>query len=425
MVERFLPKYTTEHARTSTQTNTTSKPVSIFAVVNKVYYVYTEDESGKSVKIPGTIEVSPIGSGYQSAIITAYPLDEYNLTMPLPNEIVEVFMHLNPKFYRRPSVSATINYSGFNIDGSSPDNITPIQSKADYKNQLVTKTGASSKERKFGDTFTPSDNVHRLKIYDGDTIIQSRFGQSIRFSGYNNVEGKEHPTIIIRNKESADSANKPLSHTTEEDINKDGSTLLIGSGKYTSNFLPGTVNNGKSNFKLKVYEPQKSRNAYNFSSNKTKYGFEEYPRKLDGNQIIITSDRLIFSSRLNEIIFWSKGQYGVITDSVASIDAEKGINLISHNGDIDLEGNNINFNTKNGTLNLGTGKGKTLTPTVDGKALVELLGKVIDEMENLCLGGVLTPSGPASGINPANKARLANIRNTLTSLLSQTVWIAK
>ena len=47
-----------------------------------------------------------------------------------------------------------------------------------------------------------------LKLFEGDTIIQSRFGQSIRFSGYNNSERKLHPSIIIRNRENNNSQNE-------------------------------------------------------------------------------------------------------------------------------------------------------------------------------------------------------------------------
>ena len=38
-------------------------------------------------------------------------------------------------------------------------------------------------------------------------MVQSRFGQSIRFSGYNNEE-KNYPSIIIRNRENNVSQNE-------------------------------------------------------------------------------------------------------------------------------------------------------------------------------------------------------------------------
>ena len=52
-------------------------------------------------------------------------------------------------------------------------------------------------------TLTIDEKIHKLKLYEGDTILESRFGdQSIRFSGYNNDDNTFSPTIIIRNRES-------------------------------------------------------------------------------------------------------------------------------------------------------------------------------------------------------------------------------
>jgi hypothetical protein len=128
------------------------------------------------------------------------------------------------------------------------------------------------------------------------------------------------------------------------------------------------------------------------------------------------------------MIFWSKGWYGIVSDSAVSIDAAKGFTLVSHNGDVDIEAKEkrINFNIgKSGTINIGSGEGKVLTPVVDGKALVMLLGKLVDEIQNLGLAGIITPAGPSTGLNPASVAALSNIRNQLSSLLSKTVYVAK
>ena len=83
-----------------------------------------------------------------------------------------------------------------------------------------------------------SDSIHPLKLFEGDTLLQSRFGQSIRFSGYNNSE-KLHPSIIIRNRENNNSQNEleKGSHT-EEDINKDGSIISLTSGEFKLDFQP-------------------------------------------------------------------------------------------------------------------------------------------------------------------------------------------
>jgi hypothetical protein len=55
----------------------------------------------------------------------------------------------------------------------------------------------------------------------------------------------------------------------------------------------------------------------------------QYPT-LDGEQIIIQSDRLIFSSRYGEQFHYSKKRYGIVTDSEFTVDAHDQIVLTTH-----------------------------------------------------------------------------------------------
>jgi len=85
---------------------------------------------------------------------------------------------------------------------------------------------------------------------------------------------------------------------TEEDINRDGSTIALTSGKYKLTFQPGIVDDGGStNFETKPKH------------------FEKYPSELTGlDQILINTERLILSAKAGEMIFYSKGNYGFISD---------------------------------------------------------------------------------------------------------------
>jgi len=49
--------------------------------------------------------------------------------------------------------------------------------------------------------------------------------------------------------------------------------------------------------------------------------------KLDGDQIVINSDRLVFSSKANEMLFFSKKKIGMTTDSEITIDAAERITI--------------------------------------------------------------------------------------------------
>jgi hypothetical protein len=84
---------------------------------------------------------------------------------------------------------------------------------------------------------------------------------------------------------------------TLENVNKDGSSIQITSGKTTSKFVSV------------VEKPMIS---------------GKWPVKvsaLNGDQIVINSDRLVFSSKVNEMLFFSKKRIGMTTDSELHLDS--------------------------------------------------------------------------------------------------------
>lgn len=248
----------------------------------------------------------------------------------------------------------------------------------------------------FGNYFKFQPNLHKLKLYEGDTLIQSRFGQSIRFSGYNNSENSISPTIIIRNKENSLSLNKGEGQVTEEDINRDGSIIVLGSGDYLLPFQPGVSDgSGRSDFETKPTS------------------FKKYPNKLIGNQMLLNSDRIILSARTGEFILYSKKNYGFISDGAMSIDNQLGID-INVGGDINIttNDNDFNINSGNGQIKLGN---SDLEPIVKGDTLVKLLEDLIEEIGKQVF---LTPSGP-SGVGPTNIPKIKTIGRKLKTTLSK------
>jgi hypothetical protein len=65
-----------------------------------------------------------------------------------------------------------------------------------------------------------------------------------------------------------------------------------------------------------------------------------------------------------------------------------------------------------------------MQPAVKGETLKNILLEIITEMENLKAGGLLTPAGPVSGMNPAMASKLKEIKSKLGSILSKKVDIA-
>jgi hypothetical protein len=336
----------------------------------------------------------------------AIPFDKNFKTLPIRNESIEIYTGTTGEFYYK-----RIGTEPTPITITDPKQISklfkakPLKTnlQRDYKKMLRTKivrgdTNSTNEYDGYGDYFNQELGIHKLKLYEGDSLIESRFGQSIRFSGYNNRENKFSPTIIIRNNENNESKKKNLKNTTEEDINRDSGVIVLSSDQHQLNFQPGSIDDkGKSDFTTK---PE---------------SFENYPTKLIGDQILISSGRLIFSARNSEMIFYSKKNYGFISDGNLSIDNKLGID-ISVNDTINIvtNGRDINMLSGNGSIFLGS-KENGLEPLVKGTSLVRLLGELID---TIVAQQYLTPSGPTK-IGPENVADFGAIKGKLNSILSK------
>ena len=224
--------------------------------------------------------------------------------------------------------------------------------------------------KQYGDYFEADEKIHRLKLYEGDTLLESRFGQSIRFSGYNNDDNTFSPTVIIRNRESDPSReaqgvyqSQKIGGLTEEDLNRDGSIIAMGSRDKQFDFIPGTVDDkGTSDFETMPDT------------------FKEYPSAddLKGDQILISSGRLIFSSKTSEMIFYSRGNYGFISDGYMSIDNRGGIDVtVGDNINFNMNDNDYSILSGQGRINLGDGAEEQM---VRGNVLVEVLSDLLTEL---------------------------------------------
>ena len=332
----------------------------------------------------------------------AFPIDKNFKNTPVRNETVEIFDGGGGQlFYRRlglelsPNINANDSHISTFYHPVSVSSAAASYAKAAATGVSKTNSPASSKYDGYGDYFK-AQNVHKLKLYEGDSVFESRFSQSIRFSGYNNDGNKYSPTIIMRNGENAKSQKKKANEITEEDVNTDGSIIVLSSKDYKLAFLPGTVSDGGS------------------SDMETKpKSFKDYPSELKGDQMLLSSGRIIISSKNAEMIFYSKKNYGFISDGQLSIDNKLGIE-INVGGDTNIKTNNkdINMNTDSGHVNVGN---TDLEPLVKGNQLVDVLTKLIDAIN---LQVYLTPAGP-SAPGPVNKPVFEQIKANLKIILSK------
>jgi hypothetical protein len=344
----------------------------------------------------------------------AYPFDKNFKNLPILNEQIEIYEGEQGSFYYRrigldenPTESAfeNINAKNFNPEKNEAQKVNSYKTSAETKIETTTNDG-SKESGGYGKYYTTQPGIHKLKLYEGDSLIESRFGQSIRFSAYNNLNGPNEnddgsktpafaPTIIIRNGQNAEALSKSISESIEEDINRDGSIIAMTSGQHQLGFIPGTVDDkGKSDFKT---QPD---------------SFGEVP-KLIGDQMLLSSGRIILSSKNAETMIYSKKNFGIITDGAVSIDAKLGMDI--------SVGDDINIVTADRDVNIVSGKGniflgsEDLEAMVKGKKLVELLNELLQAILDQ---QYLTPSGP-SAIGPVNKATFASIQSKLDGVLSK------
>lgn len=384
------------------------------AIINKsqedlavVYSVILDEnhpliKSGESsIADVGSIQCRLLNDVTGETLLVAKPLDSTVTILPIRNQTVfiqklgsgYVYSQISKGLSPNTSDSENLISNLFNEQQSAEGG-----SKAEgYSN--VSATGIARSNTKnvndydgFGDYFTAESGIHKLKLYEGDVLFQSRFGQSIRLSGYNNSENKFSPTLTIRSGESPENRKKDDNVLVEENINEDSNIIFLGSGEKLLEWTLPTTNSKES--------------------------FFNYPSELKGNQILLSSDRIILSSKTAEMIFASKGDVGFITDGQFSIDTGRGINITTEDHIfIDTKNRDLNITQGDGVIFLGTG-GET-EPAAKGQTLVNLLGEMLDLIAQQIY---LTPAGPSSP-GPTNVAQFSSLKAKLNSMLSNNVQL--
>lgn len=326
----------------------------------------------------------------------AYPLDKNFKTLPTRNEIVEIY-EFTPNFFGYRRMGLEINPTSNSNDSLIENNFLPTTSDDAKSSQYnkVQKTNISrtnrdkSKTQGFGDYFVPQTGIHKLKLYEGDTLLESRFGQSIRFSAYNNDEKTFSPTTIIRNGESARNRQIDENLPIEENINEDGSVIIMSSGDYQLNFIPPTDTLPDS--------------------------FPTIPSKLVGDNLLINSGRVILSAKNEEMMFYSKKGFAFASDGDISFDVNSVEFFTKENFTFSAKDRILSLDSgDSGKINLGSNE-NDLEPIVKGNTLVELLAELIEIVGQAQFA---TPAG-LTAPGPTNVARLQTLSQKLNSCLSQ------
>jgi len=177
----------------------------------------------------------------------AYPIFSVIKQLPIIGEIVFItrgpYHGLNDNFnsqrlfYFPPfQVWNSVNHNAFPNMEEWANFTAQYKKKASYPG----KTNTDSIELPKGYSFSEKD-IKSLTPFEGDTIIESRFGQSIRFgstttsmrnfNNWSNSGNNGDPIMIIRNGQGKVSNSSDKFATTVEDINSDAASIYLTAGQ--------------------------------------------------------------------------------------------------------------------------------------------------------------------------------------------------
>lgn len=327
------------------------------------------------------------------------PYDYSILDLPVIGETVEILSLTNgQKAYRRIT-NSKVN-SGNITEGIdkllSPENEKPADGgSSDYStsSQTGTPNGTGGDDEGVENEYFETTQINHLNFYEGDKILQTRFGQSIRFSGYNNIDNVLAPTIVIRNRQ----GNKSLEELkngqpTYENIIDDGSTIVMASGEHLLEFAPGQIDTPLETTPIYAEEPE-----------------------LKGtDQVLINSGRIILSSKDSEMLFYSKGNYSFISDGKLTIDNGLDGAEMDFNGDVLITTNDNNFTILGGAGEIYLNTEETTEPLARGQTLIDIMAELCDAINAQIFS---TPAGPTM-LGPNNRGDFNKIKSKLDTILS-------
>jgi hypothetical protein len=247
----------------------------------------------------GTIEYTlvdqpvPINQSYP----TAKPYDPSVRNFPLINEIVLISSFPNTDIgeFASSKIAYYVNIVGIwnhphhNAFPQNSNILPPSQQKDYIQTELgsVRRVTDQSTEIFLGRTFVERGNIHPLLPFEGDRIIEGRWGNSIRFgstvkntpNNWSSIGENGDPITIIRNGQGNQTDEGWI--PTIEDINNDDTSIYFTSTQ-----------------KIPLEASSTSYSSYS-SNPPTK------PNEYAGRQLILNSGRLVFNSTVDHILLSS------------------------------------------------------------------------------------------------------------------------
>jgi len=306
----------------------------------------------------GRALIRPLVSGKNTKkdqLMWAYPLENNFSEYPLINETVILYESDdgNRLYYSRK-----VNFRNwpnnnldFTIEGAvSGAGNTTLFSQSPYTGKIKSQTnwkGDMGRIGYAGKYYYANPKIRTIRRFEGDIVMESRHGSEVIMKAFDKNRDNDigaypdyanggNPMLILRNRQrqllkegqTLSLKNSPNPATVvgtieeknvggylDENINHDGSSIYMTSGKTISEWVTTCYK--------KMFGTGEEVDAFNGTTSFT------YP-KLDGDQIVIQSDRLIFSARYGEMFHYAKKRYGIVTDSEYTVDAHDQIVMTTH-----------------------------------------------------------------------------------------------
>ena len=314
----------------------------------------------------------------ENNLITIYPLLSNLKFYPLLNEVITVIslpsaeLETDPnssKFYYLPPINIWSSQHHNAIPGIS--NLPPSQQK-DYQQTeagSVRRVTDGGTEINLGKVFTEQLNINSLQPFEGDYILEGRFGNSLRFGS---SQGKD-PITKIRNGQGPQT-NEGWT-TVEENIQEDKASIYLTSTQQIS------------------LQP----NTFNYNSYSTS---PESVNQYSKPQILLNSGRIVLNANQDHVL----------------LSAAKSINLNSQDS--------VNIDSKNKVVinspQIYLGSKDATEPLLLGNKTIDLLRDVLlafqATLNQLQVLTSLPPGAPFAPLNVQSAVSNQTISKALASL---------
>ena len=357
-------------------------------------------------------------------VLVARPLNNSNRRIPIKHEVVLLIK--GPSAYTSGTRTDTDNYYidiiglSSNLNHNSLPSVSTSKSLTTVKDNNTNYNQTQAGNTKLNNTkqvgidsnFTENPLVKSLQPYIGDTIMEGRYGNSIRLSSTQtntSLFSKRpkwngtavDPILIIRNTRQGKDTGRINDYTTE-DLNNDDSIISLTSGQELE-FTPNTNT-------LTSAETEKIN-----SWKQDKWG--KVP------STIISSGRIAINSNAKEVSILGKEGVSIAADNSVTVDSNKTITL---NGSKIKLGNNATEQVVLGNQLVSLLNGLIATIDTLNTSITSYAASQATIAGSLVVFSPLSPALAAlSGTLPTVTANLSSIRGQLNSILSTDVLVTK